>query len=165
MSDQPSAISSQPSGLVTSHTSLVTLLAALEATATAAVDRPELHCQIAMADVYKAAGLLPADLAIPAGARDWSRSQGKSLMLPWLDACPNFERIAADKTGVAALAVAKPGDLLCFNLAHAPHHVAILLAGGRLVHVYSQLGIKIGPCVPMPWAQRLAAVYRPKALS
>ncbi len=117
----------------------------LEAAASAAIGRKEMRCQVAIADIYKAAGLLPADLEVPTGDRDWSRSQGKSLIVPWVDGSGYFERITE----------IEPGALICFHLGHVPHHVAIALSGGRLVHVMDVHGVQFAECIPAPWIRRL----------
>lgn len=127
-------------------------LSALESAAADAIGRKEMRCQVAMADIFKAAGLLPADLAIPSGDRDWARAQGRSLIEPWVDACPFFESIAAPE----------PGALLGFRLGHTLHHVAIALHAGRMVHVFGEHGVQIAPCIPLPWERRLARQWRVK---
>lgn len=128
-------------------------LSALEDAALAAVGRKELRCQVAMADLYKAAGLLPALLEIPNGSRDWARSEGRSLIAEFVDGCGLFE-------GVAGPAVA--GDLLGFRLGHTLHHVAIQLGGGRMVHVFGEHGVQIAACIPTPWAKRIERIWRLK---
>lgn len=129
-----------------------TQLAALEAAALAAQGRPEIRCQIAMAEIYFAADLLPR-LEIPTGSRDWARSQGRSLIAPWVEACGYFDPVPAP---------ALPGDLLGFRLGHTLHHVAIQLSGGRLVHVFGGHGVMIAPCIPDAWARRLEKIWRLK---
>jgi cell wall-associated NlpC family hydrolase len=136
---------SKPKPVVTSHK-----LALLEAAAVAAKGRQEPACQVAMADLYKAAQLLPADLEIPIGDRDWARAHGRSLIEPWVDACPHFE----------AIEVIEPGALLGFRLGHTLHHVSIALAGGRMVHVFGQHGVQVAPCIPSEWAKRLTRIWR-----
>lgn len=126
---------------------------ALEAAAHAAEYRRELRCQVAMADIYKAAGLLPIALEIPAGDRAWARAHGRSLIEQWVDTCPHFEAVAA----------IEPGALLGFRLGHTLHHVAIALSGGRMVHVFGEHGVRIAPCIPTPWQERLARTWRLKA--
>lgn len=127
-------------------------LAFLESAAVAAIGRKEMRCQVAMADLYKVAGALPADLEIPAGDRDWSRSHGRSLIEEWLATSPYFERVEiADRA---------PGDLLCFRLGHAPHHVSLLLGRGRMVHVFGEHGVQIAPNIPAAWAKRINSVWR-----
>lgn len=125
-------------------------LAALEAAAAAADGRPEHRCQIGMAGIYKAAGLLPAALEIPDGDRDWARAQGRSLIEPWVDGCGYFEPIAT----------VEPGALIGFRLGHTVHHVAIALEGGRLAHVFGHHGVKIAPCIPAEWAKRIERIWR-----
>jgi cell wall-associated NlpC family hydrolase len=128
-------------------------LAALESAALAARGRQEMRCQIAMADLYKTAGLLPVDLEIPNGSLDWARSEGRSLIAEWVDASGYF--LPVDGATAA-------GDLLGFRLGHTLHHVAIQLGGGRMVHVFGEHGVQIAPCIPTPWAKRIARIWRLK---
>ena len=53
-----------------------------------------------------------------------------------------------------------PGDLLGFRLGHTLHHVAIMLTGGRMVHVFGAHGVQIAPCIPTAWAKRLEKIWR-----
>jgi hypothetical protein len=126
-------------------------LISLEGAALAAVGQPEMRCQVAMAGLYKAAGLLPESLEIPNGPRDWSRAQGSSLIVEWLEQSEHFSRVDGP---------AEAGDLVVFRLGHSPHHVAIQLAGGRLVHVFGQHGVQIAPCIPTAWAKRIDSIWR-----
>ncbi|MDP2227107.1 MAG: NlpC/P60 family protein [Moraxellaceae bacterium] len=123
----------------------------IEEAAAAAEGRREMRCQLAMADIYKAAGLLPPGLEIPNGDRNWAKSQGRSLIKDWLEQSPFFVLVPPP---------AQPGDLLCFRLGHTPHHVAIQLAGGRMVHVFSEHGVRIAPAIPTPWAKRIDSIWR-----
>jgi cell wall-associated NlpC family hydrolase len=52
------------------------------------------------------------------------------------------------------------GDLLGFRLGHTLHHVAIMLRGGRMVHVMAHHGVKTAVCIPTPWAKRLEKIWR-----
>jgi len=128
-------------------------LDALEAAAEAAKNRKELRCQFGMGDVYKEAGLLPCALAIPEGPRDAARWGNRSMFRDWLEGpgCAYFTEV---------LPPALPGDLLCFNLGHFEHHVAVMLRGGRLLHVFGVHGLQIAPCIPAPWAKRLSSIWR-----
>jgi cell wall-associated NlpC family hydrolase len=128
-------------------------LTLLELAAQAAIGRREAHCQVAMADIYKAAGLMPATVDIPSGSRDWARAQGRELIAPWVDGSGLFEQITT----------IEPGALLGFRLGHTLHHVAIALSGGRMVHVAGDHGIQIAACIPAPWAQRMERIWRFKA--
>lgn len=114
---------------------------------------PETRCQVAMANIYKIAGLLPFDLPIPEGPRDAGRWANRSQFRDWLDGegAKYFQEVPAP---------AEPGDLLCFRLGHIEHHVAILLGGGRLVHVFGNHGVQIAPCIPDAWAKRLGSIWR-----
>ena len=130
-------------------------LLAIETAATAAIGRPEMRCQVAMADIYKTAGLLTPGLEIPNGPRDWARSQGSSLIKEWLQGAGSefFDLVDAP---------AQPGDLLCFRLGHTPHHVSIQLGGGRMVHVLAHHGVQIAPCIPAAWEKRIDSIWRLK---
>ncbi len=125
----------------------------IEAAALAMVGSPERRCHVAMADIYKAVGLLPQDLEIPTGDYDWAQSQGRSLITPWVESCGFFTPVVAP---------AQPGDLLGFRLGHALHHVAIQLEGGRLFHVFGEHGPQIAVAVPAQWAKRLEKIWRLK---
>lgn len=129
-------------------------LIALEAAALAAKGRKEMRCHVAMADIYKAAGLLPRDLVIPAGNRDWARTEGRSLITPWVESCGWFDAVDVTES--------EPGALLGFRLGHTLHHVAIQLSRGRMVHVFHEHGVQIAECIPPPWAKRLEKVWRLK---
>ena len=128
-------------------------LNAIETAAAAAVGGPEMRCQVAMAEIYKEAGLLPSDIEIPNGNRDWARVQGCSLITPWVEGCGHFEEVAAP---------AQPGDLLGFRLGRILHHVAIQISGGRLVHVFGSHGVQIAACIPAEWEKRLEKIWRLK---
>lgn len=125
-------------------------LIALEGAALAAIGNPERRCQVAMADIYKRAGLLPEALEIPNGPRDASRWSSSSLIADFMATCPHFEEVAE----------MQPGDLIGFHVGHALHHVSILLSDGRLCHVYGAHGVQIAPCIPGPWLSRIAKVWR-----
>lgn len=114
----------------------------------------EQRCQVAMASIYILADLLPRDVSIPEGPRDASRWANRSLFREWLEGAGEayFQEVPAP---------AQPGDLLCFRLGHVEHHVAILLSGGRLVHVFGNHGVQIAPCIPDAWAKRLGSIWRP----
>jgi cell wall-associated NlpC family hydrolase len=127
-------------------------LVAMEAAAKAWEHRPEMRCQVAMAEIYFAANLLPR-FEVPTGSRDWARAQGRELIIPWVEGCGYF---------LAVPAPALPGDLLGFRLGHTMHHVAILLGGGRMAHVFGVHGVLIAPCIPEPWAKRLEKIWRLK---
>lgn len=129
-------------------------LIAIEGAALEAVGRPEMRCQVAMADIYKRAGCLPQDLVIPSGDRDWARAQGVSLISPFVDGCGFFEEVPQP---------AQAGDLLGFRLGRVLHHVAIQLSGGRMVHVYGGHGVRIAESIPTEWAKRIEKVWRLKA--
>lgn len=131
----------------------VAQLSQLEAAAFAAVGRKESRCQFAMADLYKEVGLLPSDLAIPERARDAARWSNTSFIREWLEGA-GAEYFAE----VAKPAIA--GDLLLFRLGHVDHHVAMMLGGGRFVHVFGEHGVQIADCMPTPWAKRLSSVWR-----
>lgn len=128
-------------------------LVALETAALEAVGRPEMRCHVAMADIYKRAGLLPEALAIPDGNRDWARAEGRSLIDPWVSSCGFFDEVDGPL---------EAGDLLGFRLGRIIHHVSIQLTGGRIVHVFGVHGICIAPTIPAEWAKRLTKVWRLK---
>jgi cell wall-associated NlpC family hydrolase len=125
----------------------------LEEKATAAVGHPDASCQIAMANIYKAAGLMAPEVAIPDGDRSWAQTQGRSLIAEWVDGSGLFESI--DEI--------EPGALIGFKLGHTLHHVAIALSGGRMVHVFGVHGVQIAACIPHEWQKRVGRIWRIKA--
>ena len=130
-------------------------LITLDIAAEEADGRLEHRCQFAMAALYKEVGLLPQDLVIPEGPRDWARAQRRSLIREWLEG-PGGAYFAKVDAPAAA------GDLLCFRLGGCAHHVAIQLSRGRIVHVFMPHGIKLAPCIPAPWAKRIDSIWRLK---
>lgn len=128
-------------------------LQAIEDAAAAAVGGPERRCQVVCANIYKAADLLPADLEIPNGNRDWAATEGRSLIAPWVESCGYFVEVETPE----------PGDLLGFRLGRVLHHVAISLFGGRMIHVFGAHGAQVAVAIPDPWLKRLEKVWRIKA--
>jgi cell wall-associated NlpC family hydrolase len=127
---------------------------AIEAAAVAAVGGPERRCQFMVASIYKQAGLFPADLEIPSGNRDWAAAEGRSLIIPWVEASGLFDEVSGQP---------QPGDLLGFRLGRVLHHVAIALSGGRMIHVFGAHGPQIAVAIPDPWLKRLEKTWRIKA--
>lgn len=127
---------------------------AIEGAALEAVGSPETRCQKAMAAIYRRAGILPSDFEVPDGPRDASRWSAGSLIAEFMAGCPYFEEVKQP---------IEPGDLIGFRLGHVLHHVAIALSGGRIVHVYGQHGVRIAPCIPSAWAERIEKVWRFRA--
>jgi cell wall-associated NlpC family hydrolase len=109
-------------------------------------------CHMLVDALYKSAGL---DLGeVPHGPPGHARSGAPSIMTPWLDASPLFDRLPAD-------ALLQPGDLLGFNLGSTLHHLAILLPCDLIVHAVISLGVSITPRLDSTWASRHAATWRP----
>lgn len=115
---------------------------------------PERRCHVAMANLYKFAGLLPQDLVIPEGNRDWANTEGRSLITPWVESCGYFEEVSDG--------IPQPGDLLGFRLGKTLHHVAIYLSGGRMIHIFGNHGLQIAVCIPAEWEKRLEKIWRIK---
>lgn len=111
-------------------------------------------CHLLVSELYKSAGL---DLGeVPMGAPGHARSGAPSIMIPWLDACPRFERIAPGSQ-------LEPGDLLGYNLGGSLHHMAILLPCDLIVHAINHMGVVITPRLDSTWSSRHAATWRPIA--
>jgi cell wall-associated NlpC family hydrolase len=109
-------------------------------------------CHLLVVAIYAEAGL---DLRpVPDGPPLHARFNKKSIMEPWLDACPKVNRRAA-------IAEAKAGDLLGFYIGEAIHHIAVMLPGDRIVHAIHGAGVVINPLKDPTWSERLAAVWEP----
>lgn len=86
----------------------------------------------------------------PAGHARYSR---ESIMQPWLDASPHFERIPYG---------ASPGDVLGFRLGGAIHHLALVLPGeAGMLHTLNGIGVMNTPVADATWSARHAATWRP----
>jgi len=68
---------------------------------------------------------------------------------PWFEPARDLARLQA-------------GDLLGFKVGHCIHHLAVLLAQGRIVSSVETLGVRIAPCIQPVWAKRLVRAWRPR---
>jgi cell wall-associated NlpC family hydrolase len=115
-------------------------------------------CHQLMAETYREAGWL--DLQdVPAGDPAHARAGNSSRMLAWLEGPGRrwFDRLWLDEP----LHV-QPGDLLLVRYGHVPHHLALVLSGGRVVHVSVRHGVRILPVLPRRFADHIVAVFRPQ---
>lgn len=109
-------------------------------------------CHFLVAELYSVIGI---DLSgAPKGPPGHARFNRESIMEPWLDACPAFQRLPAG-------AEPEAGDLVGFRIGSAIHHLAIVLPGERIVHALDRLGVSINPLHDPTWSDRIAAVWRP----
>lgn len=120
--------------------------------ANACVPGPEggVSCQALAAAIYIEAGILPADVEIPAGRISRGRFSKESQIEPWVAGRPEFS--------VAPLEVdPAPGDLLGFQIGHCLNHVGVALPGGQFIHCLEGPGVVISSISDATWISRLAA--------
>lgn len=70
-------------------------------------------------------------------------------LMPALDA--QFERV----TGAP-----QEGDVLLMSFAKEPHHVAIVVDGGRIVHAYATVRKCVVQAYTDHWREKVCAIYR-----
>lgn len=110
-------------------------------------------CHRLPAAVYQEAGWWPA-VEVPAGPRAWARAQSRSLIAEWIDESGRFESLPVG-------AEARPGDLFGYRVGRTVHHLALVLGGGRLLHVGEGHGTVIVDAMPPVWARRCERHWRP----
>ena len=113
-------------------------------------------CETLVQMLYYEAAFLPEHFRIPIGPLDWHRAAQHSIITPFVDARPEFQRVAIER--------AAAGDLLGFRIGEILHHLAILLAGGRFIHCLRPLGVHWSCLADATWRKRLAVVWRPVVL-
>ena len=115
--------------------------------------------------IYFESGWLPR-FSVPDGPPMHGRASTRCLMEEAIDACPHFadvdpERICQTDWRRALAEIVQPGDLVCSRPARIPHHLALALRGGLFIHVQYRGLTHIATNLPLPWACRLARIYRP----
>ena len=75
-----------------------------------------------------------------------------SQVIAWLDQSARFVR--------AELPL-EVGDLLCFRMGRAVHHVGVVLTDRTFLHVYQGYTVREARIDDPTWGKRLACVYRP----
>lgn len=120
--------------------------------ANACVAGPEggVSCQALAAAIYVEAGILPADVEIPAGRISRGRFSKESQIEPWVAGRPEF--IAAPLE-----ADPEPGDLLGFQIGHCLNHMGVSLPGGQFIHCLEGVGVVVSSISDATWLSRLVA--------
>lgn len=62
--------------------------------------------------------------------------------------------------GARPVAGIAAGDVLLFRFDGQPQHVALAVAGDRMVHAYAPAGRVVETVIGPPWRRRLLAVFR-----
>lgn len=106
-------------------------------------------CQCLAAEVYKEAGFDVGQ--VPEAPMVHAKYSDQSLIEPWVEAHPNFERAR----------FFQPGNLLGFRLGKCLHHVGIQLDGQKFVHVVDGAGVIISTLADATWGGRVLAMWRP----
>lgn len=119
-------------------------------------------CVCMTAEIMVACGLI-AGYEFPRYSLDWAKHHDRSLVIEWLDACPQVQRMP-DGDPEQLRGVARLGDVLGFKIGRCVHHAGVMLGGREFLN--SIEGARVTRCRldDSTWAKRLNCVYRPVAL-
>ena len=106
-------------------------------------------CQCLAAEVYRETGFDVGE--VPEAPMSHAKFSTQSLVEPWVEAHPGFERAR----------FFQPGNLLGFRLGKCLHHVGIQLEGQKFVHVVDGAGVMISTLADATWGGRVMAMWRP----
>ena len=112
--------------------------------------RGGVSCQALAAAIYVEAGILPADVEIPAGRITRGRFSRESQIEPWVQGRGEFSEILLFDGDP------EPGDLLGFAIGHCLNHLGVALPGGQFVHCLEGLGVVVSSVNDATWIWRLA---------
>jgi cell wall-associated NlpC family hydrolase len=115
-------------------------------------------CHQLLGAIYREAGWLPDLPPLPPGSPAHARAGQSCPMLDWLLG-PGLRWF---------LPLARPddlraGDLLLVRHGHVPHHLALVLPEGRVVHVSPHHGVVLLPVLPRRWRAAISHAFRPRA--
>ena len=113
-------------------------------------------CQALAAAIYVEAGILPADVEVPAGRVTRGRFSRESEIEPWVRNRPEFFEILIFDGDP------QPGDLLGFKIGLCLNHVGVALPAGQFVHCLEGVGVLFSSIFDATWASRLAARWEPR---
>lgn len=113
-------------------------------------------CHLLMRALYVEAGWLP-DLEVPIGSSRAARWSNESPILEWMRGAGAqwFSEIAIGASSEL------PGDTIIMKVGHVPHHMGMVLRGGRVCHVTSTQGVRIVAALNQ-WRPRLTHIFRPR---
>lgn len=110
-------------------------------------------CQKLAGCLYAACGFdLPE---IPDASISQARFSRVSLVEPWFDSRPEFERIDA-------YSVIEAGDVLGFRIGDIVHHLGIAIDHSLFIHTIEGVGTTIAQIEDSTWRSRLVCIWRPK---
>lgn len=113
-------------------------------------------CQTLAAAIYVEAGILPADVEVPAGRVTRGRFSRESEIEPWVrNRREFFEILIFDGRP-------QPGDLLGFQIGHCLNHLGVAISGGQFVHCLEGVGVTVSSVFDASWASRLVARWEPR---
>lgn len=111
-------------------------------------------CHLLMREVYRDAGWLPG-LEVPLGSAQAARWSNESPILAWLRGPGSqwFTEAPGDEL--------MTGDTILLRCGHVPHHMGLVLADDRVLHVTSSQGVQAVPAI-RAWRRLLAHIFRPR---
>lgn len=111
-------------------------------------------CQMLAAALMVESGCVGAEFP-PMAPMSWAQHKRESLIVPYMDAHPRFQRLPELEAPVA-------GDILGFKIEACIHHMGTMLRDGLFIHVWKQTGTMKSLLADPTYATRLAAIWRPK---
>ena len=104
--------------------------------------------------LYIEVGFLTAEFPVMIGDPEGTRHSRQSVIGPWLDARPEFLRLAPG-------AAIRPGDLLGLRIFRCLDHLGVAGSGHQFVHVLQHKNTSLDPLIDPTWSTRILAVWRP----
>lgn len=114
-------------------------------------------CHGVVAEILRAARLIPQELEVPGGPLRHGHYSDRSLITEWF-AGPGaqwFVDIEPDRH--------RPGDILGARIGRCIHHLILCIPSGY-IHAVDRIGCQIMPALPEQWRRRIEAAWRPRLL-
>lgn len=113
-------------------------------------------CHRLVAAVYREAGWLPGNIAIPSGAAMHARGNDRPIMREWFTGpgAEWFDVVEGDP---------QAGDALLIRVGHTAHHMGLRLSGDRVLSVTTRQGVRIVRNASQ-WLRILDSAFRPRTI-
>lgn len=102
--------------------------------------------------IYKEAGVIPPEVALPRYRLDGGYHLQSSTVLNWIESAPYFERVQAPQ----------PGDLITLEMGRVVHHVGVMVTESKFVQAIRRYGVVESDLNDSTWGERVRSVWRVK---
>ena len=127
----------------------------------AAVKGAGADCVKMVAEIMVACGLIPG-YTFPPYTLDWAKHQDRSLVLEWLDACPQVARVPVEDPA-KIIDLVQIGDVLGFTIGRCVQHAAVALNPPLIINAVEGARVSKSQLNDPTWGKRLTCIYRPVA--